>query len=60
MQELRKEAEEQQNILEEKQAKANASLNMISDTMRGANTRKDEMENLKLKIQEETLVLTER
>lgn len=60
MQELRKEAEEQQNILEEKQAKATASLNMISDTMKGANTQKDEMEILKIKIQEESVKLTER
>lgn len=60
VQELRKEAEEQQNILEEKQAKATASLNMISHTMKGANTQKDEMEILKIKIQEESVKLTER
>lgn len=58
--ELRIDAEQQQNILEEKQAKANASLNMISDTMRGANTQKEEMENLKFNIQEESIKLTER
>lgn len=60
VQELRKEATEQQTILEEKQTKANASLNMISDTMKGANTQKEEMELLKSKIQEESLKLTDR
>lgn len=60
MQELKKEAADQQNILEEKQAKANASLNMITDTMKGANTQKEEMELLKSKIQEESIKLTQR
>lgn len=58
--ELRLDAEQQQNVLEEKQAKANASLNMISDTMKGANTQKEEMENLQFNIQEESIKLTER
>lgn len=60
VQELKKEAVEQQNILEEKQAKANVSLNMISDTMKGANSQKEEMKLLKSKIQEESVELTGR
>lgn len=33
---------------------------MISDTMKGANTQKEEMEVLKYKIQNESVKLTQR
>lgn len=60
MKELKGKAAEQQNKLEEKQSKANAALDMISNTMKGATTQKEEMEYLKSKTQEENVQLIKR
>ncbi|KAJ8926444.1 hypothetical protein NQ314_021233 [Rhamnusium bicolor] len=58
--ELKKKAAEQQNKLEEKQSKANAALDMISNTMKNANSHKEEMESLKSKTEEENKQLIKR
>lgn len=57
---LREKAVEQQDKLEEKQSKANSALDMISNTMKGANSQKEEMEILKNKTQQENVQLTKR
>lgn len=44
---LRENAVRQREKLSEKQAKANAALDMISSTMQNANSRKEEIESLK-------------
>jgi dynein heavy chain 2 len=46
--------------LAEKQAKANSALQMITETMRNANTHKVEMESLKEQTERENLQLMER
>ncbi|TRY75069.1 hypothetical protein TCAL_08574 [Tigriopus californicus] len=50
---LKAEAAIQEKELAEKQAEANEALQMITDTMKNANTQKGEMENLKSKTLEE-------
>ncbi|XP_015834463.1 cytoplasmic dynein 2 heavy chain 1 [Tribolium castaneum] len=57
---LKQKAAEQQNKLAEKQAKANTALDMISNTMKNANTHKEEMEVLKHKTEEENKQLMVR
>jgi dynein heavy chain 2, cytosolic len=51
--ELRGGAETQEKELAHKQAEAAAALNMISETMQGANTQKSEMETLKTQTMKE-------
>lgn len=58
--ELKQKAAEKQNNLEEKQSKANAALDMISHTMKNANTHKEEMEVLKQKTETENQILISR
>lgn len=58
--ELRQNATEQQNKLEEKQSKASAALDMISNTMKNANSHKEEMESLKSKTEAENIQLMKR
>ncbi|KAF2899875.1 hypothetical protein ILUMI_06311, partial [Ignelater luminosus] len=58
--ELKLKAAEQQEKLAEKQAKANAALDMISNTMKSANTQKQEMEVLKQHTEKESLQLGKR
>lgn len=58
--ELKVQALKQQEILEEKQSKANAALDMISATMRNANVHKQEMEVLKEKTEKENQQLMKR
>ncbi|KAJ8984389.1 hypothetical protein NQ317_003537, partial [Molorchus minor] len=58
--ELKQKAAEQQEKLAEKQSKANAALDMISNTMKNANSHKEEMENLKSKTEEENKQLIKR
>ncbi|XP_056634261.1 cytoplasmic dynein 2 heavy chain 1 [Diorhabda sublineata] len=58
--ELKEDAIEKQEKLGEKQSKANAALDMISNTMKNANTHKEEMESLKLKTEEENVQLERR
>ncbi|CAH1986240.1 unnamed protein product [Acanthoscelides obtectus] len=57
---LKQEAVEQQVKLEEKQSKANTALDMISNTMKNANTHKEEMEVLKNKTEQENQKLMRR
>lgn len=58
--ELKVKASEQQEELAEKQGKANTALDMISNTMKNANTRKEEMEILKKNTEKENLTLMQR
>ncbi|KAL1506398.1 hypothetical protein ABEB36_005769 [Hypothenemus hampei] len=58
--ELKQKAAEQQEKLAEKQEKANAALDMISNTIKGANTHKEEMEVLKRKTESENVLLVKR
>lgn len=58
--ELKHKAAEQQEKLAEKQAKANAALDMISNTIKGANAHKEEMEVLKKKTENENVQLVKR
>lgn len=57
---LKLKAEEQQIKLEEKQSKANAALDMISNTMKNANNQKQEMEVLKGDTERENEQLIKR
>ncbi|KAJ3658130.1 hypothetical protein Zmor_009888 [Zophobas morio] len=57
---LKQKAAEQQNKLAEKQAKANTALDMISNTMKNANTHKEEMEVLKQQTEDENRQLIVR
>ncbi|XP_063237932.1 cytoplasmic dynein 2 heavy chain 1 [Bacillus rossius redtenbacheri] len=57
---LKVEANEQEKKLAEKQAKANAALQMITETMRSANTQKVEMESLKEQTERENQQLVVR
>lgn len=57
---LKAEAAVQEKELAEKQAEANEALQMITDTMKNANTQKGEMENLKSKTLEEEKSLNVR
>lgn len=58
--ELKLNAAEQQEKLAEKQNKANAALDMISNTMENANTQKQEMEILKRNTENENEQLVKR
>ncbi|CAG9772440.1 unnamed protein product [Ceutorhynchus assimilis] len=58
--ELKQKAAEQQEKLAEKQEKANAALDMISNTIKGANAHKEEMEVLKQKTENENVQLVKR
>uniref|UniRef100_A0A8D8QIW2 Cytoplasmic dynein 2 heavy chain 1 n=2 Tax=Cacopsylla melanoneura TaxID=428564 RepID=A0A8D8QIW2_9HEMI len=57
---LKKEADEQESKLAEKQSKATSALEMITQTMKHANTQKDHMANLKQEFERENLALTAR
>ena len=57
---LKQKAAEQQNKLAEKQAKANTALDMISNTMKNANTHNAEMEVLKQQTEDENRQLIVR
>lgn len=57
---LKSQAAGQEQKLAEKQAKANSALQMITETMRSANTQKVEMESLKEQTERESLQLMER
>ncbi|GLH06946.1 Dynein heavy chain, cytoplasmic, partial [Gryllus bimaculatus] len=57
---LKAEAAEQEKLLAEKQEKANAALQMITDTMRDANTHKMEMETLKEQTERENQQIVQR
>ncbi|XP_074038391.1 dynein cytoplasmic heavy chain beethoven [Leptinotarsa decemlineata] len=57
---LKEKAAEKQAMLEEKRSKANLALDMISNTMKNANSHKEEMESLKSKTQEENVQLMKR
>ncbi|GJQ81468.1 btv [Trypoxylus dichotomus] len=57
---LKLKAAEQQEKLAEKQSKANAALDMISNTMEHANTQKQEMEVLKRNTENENEQLVKR
>jgi len=46
--------------LAEKQEKANHALNMISSTMQGANTKKEQMESLRKEFQTKNDFLNQR
>ncbi|XP_031341052.1 cytoplasmic dynein 2 heavy chain 1-like [Photinus pyralis] len=58
--ELKLKAKEQQDKLSQKQEKANAALEMISSTMKNANTQKHEMEKLKQHTEKESVFLAKR
>lgn len=58
--ELKLKASEQQERLAEKQTMANSALDMISNTMRDANTQKKEMETLKKDTENENQLLEKR
>ncbi|KAL3276304.1 hypothetical protein HHI36_024202 [Cryptolaemus montrouzieri] len=58
--ELKQKAAVQEERLAEKQKKANAALDMISNTMKNANVHKEQMESLKLKTEEENQQLIKR
>ncbi|XP_076274081.1 dynein cytoplasmic heavy chain beethoven isoform X2 [Rhynchophorus ferrugineus] len=58
--ELKQKAAVQQEKLAEKQSKANSALDMISNTMKGANEHKEEMEGLKKKTEAENVQLMKR
>ena len=57
---LKKEAAVQEKILAEKQGEANQALQMITDTMKNANTQKSEMQDLKSNTQKEEKSIAER
>lgn len=57
---LRENAVKQREKLSEKQAKANAALDMISSTMQNANSRKEEIESLKENTMKESQQLAKR
>lgn len=57
---LKLKAVEQQAKLEEKQSKANSALDMISHTMKNANTQKQEIEALKSDTERENQQLMKR
>uniref|UniRef100_A0AAR5P8V3 Dynein heavy chain coiled coil stalk domain-containing protein n=2 Tax=Dendroctonus ponderosae TaxID=77166 RepID=A0AAR5P8V3_DENPD len=58
--ELKHKAAEQQEKLAEKQSKANSALDMISNTIKGANAHKEEMEVLKQKTETENVQSVKR
>lgn len=57
---LKADAGVQEATLAEKQDKANQALNMISRTMQGANTKKEQMENLRKEFQVKNDFLNQR
>lgn len=57
---LKVKAAQQQDKLAEKQSKANAALDMISNTMKNANNHKEEMEVLKQHTEKENQLLMKR
>eukprot|EP00090_Calanus_glacialis_P009483 TRINITY_DN17857_c0_g1_i1.p1 TRINITY_DN17857_c0_g1~~TRINITY_DN17857_c0_g1_i1.p1 ORF type:complete len:1541 (-),score=379.52 TRINITY_DN17857_c0_g1_i1:129-4454(-) len=57
---LKKDAAVQEEILAEKQGEANNALQMITDTMRNANTQKSEMQDLKSSTMKEEREISER
>ncbi|KAJ9599677.1 hypothetical protein L9F63_026473 [Diploptera punctata] len=57
---LKSQAAVQEQKLAEKQEKANSALQMITETMRNANTHKVEMESLKDRTERENIQLMER
>jgi len=57
---LKSDANVQEKNLAEKQEKANQALNMISNTMQGANTKKEQMESLRKEFQIQNDVLNQR
>lgn len=57
---LKSDAGVQEAKLAEKQEKANQALNMISRTMQGANTKKEQMENLRKEFQVKNDFLNQR
>ena len=57
---LKKEAAVQEKILAEKQGEANQALQMITDTMKNANTQKSEMQDLKTNTLKEEKSIAER
>ncbi|KAG5876642.1 hypothetical protein JTB14_012987 [Gonioctena quinquepunctata] len=60
VEDLKQKAVEKQGMLEEKRSKANTALDLISNTMKNANSHKEEMESLKIKTQEENTQLVKR
>lgn len=60
MAKLKSEATEQETKLAEKQSKATLALEMITNTMKSANTQKGEMETLKEEFERENAALSER
>ena len=57
---LKKEAAAQEKVLAEKQGEANQALQMITDTMKNANTQKSEMQDLKSNTMKEEKSISER
>lgn len=57
---LKSDAGVQEAKLAEKQEKANQALNMISRTMQGANTKKEQMESLRKEFQIKNNALSQR
>lgn len=57
---LKSDAGVQEAKLAEKQEKANQALNMISRTMQGANTKKEQMESLRKEFQVKNDALNQR
>lgn len=57
---LKSDAGVQEAKLADKQEKANQALNMISRTMQGANTQKEQMENLRKEFQIKNEFLNQR
>ena len=57
---LKKEAAVQEEVLAEKQGEANQALQMITDTMKNANTQKSEMQGLKANTLKEEKTISER
>ena len=57
---LKSQAAVQEQQLAEKQDKANSALQMITETMRDANSHKGEMESLKDRTERENVQLMER
>lgn len=60
MAKLKSDAGIQEAKLAEKQEKANHALNMISSTMQGANTKKEQMESLRKEFQTKNDFLNQR
>ncbi|KAK4887690.1 hypothetical protein RN001_003961 [Aquatica leii] len=58
--ELKTKAKEQEEQLSNKQEKANTALDMISSTMKNANSQKNEMEKLKQQTEKESVHLNKR